>query len=276
MQVLKTEPCDVCNSEICPCILATLQECMICSHLQANKESCDCDWQKVCVYLNYLHNGTIIPKVLTMTGTVLLRCLKLREDIFLLYLAVSPELFDKLSSLDKVYFCSSISAKSYRVSAVILQKYPAHHVVSLGIKTSLLDERLLTSKHLSYYLETTGRTTVLGLAPLAKTSNGKILIIAEGLGELMVPALVQNFLAGKGNEIDVVIAEPQTVFKRKVLDLGAQLNCIGTDFTAIFSSAAARGINYCCSLGNVELHKRVAQAMFKSNLSTPLAATLFD
>ncbi|MEW6663220.1 MAG: hypothetical protein ACOY9Y_15400 [Bacillota bacterium] len=112
MPVLKTEPvnCIVCGSETCPCILAALQECMVCSHLQANKELCDCDWQKVCVYLNYRHNGTIVPKVSTLTGAVPLRCLNMGEDNYMLYLAVSPEMIERLSPLEKVYFYSSLSA----------------------------------------------------------------------------------------------------------------------------------------------------------------------
>jgi hypothetical protein len=276
MAVLKTEPCSVCGSESCPCILATIKECIVCHHLQANKEMCDCDWQKVCIYLNFRHNKTAVPEVSSLMRVVPLRCLNRGEDIFQLYLAISPEMMNRIHPLEKVYFCSTFYAKRYRLAAVVLQKYPEQQVACLGIKASFLDERLLLSNHLSYHLEHTGKSTVLGLSSLVKITNGKILVVAEGLGELMVPALAQQIMENNSNFLSIALAKGHPILNSKIADLGAELIICGSNTAKAFQSAAAKGINYCCSLGSIDLHKKVLQAFLKYKLFMPLAATLFD
>ncbi len=41
------------GSDYCPCYLAELNECIVCSQLQG-KEFCDCNWNGVCVYQDFI------------------------------------------------------------------------------------------------------------------------------------------------------------------------------------------------------------------------------
>lgn len=48
--------CIDCGSENCPCELAETGDCIVCSRL-AGKEKCECKWQGVCVYNEFVHAG---------------------------------------------------------------------------------------------------------------------------------------------------------------------------------------------------------------------------
>ena len=50
--------CNDAGSVHCPCVLAACGKCMTCSRL-AGKEFCDCKWQGVCVYNEYIQNGSL-------------------------------------------------------------------------------------------------------------------------------------------------------------------------------------------------------------------------
>lgn len=57
----KNCPCNDAGSGNCPCMLAACGDCMICSRL-AGKDYCDCDWQGVCIYNEYMQNGSLPVK----------------------------------------------------------------------------------------------------------------------------------------------------------------------------------------------------------------------
>lgn len=57
----KKGSCNDTGSEHCPCMLSACNECMVCSRL-AGKDYCDCCWQGVCIYNEYLQNGSLPVK----------------------------------------------------------------------------------------------------------------------------------------------------------------------------------------------------------------------
>lgn len=43
----------------CPCILASTGDCLVCSRL-SGRDECDCRWSGVCIYNEYIQNGSIV------------------------------------------------------------------------------------------------------------------------------------------------------------------------------------------------------------------------
>lgn len=50
--------CADAGSVNCPCVLASCDRCLICSRL-SGKDCCSCSWQGICVYNEFLQNGSV-------------------------------------------------------------------------------------------------------------------------------------------------------------------------------------------------------------------------
>jgi len=72
----------------CPCPLAETGDCLICSRL-AGKDCCDCSWSGVCVYNEYIQNGSIVRNRREGKVVPILKKTWYGKDLLVLVLQVS-------------------------------------------------------------------------------------------------------------------------------------------------------------------------------------------
>lgn len=72
----------------CPCPLAETGDCLICSRL-AGKDCCDCSWAGVCVYNEYIQNGSVVRNRREGKSVPILKKTWYGNDLLVLVLQVS-------------------------------------------------------------------------------------------------------------------------------------------------------------------------------------------
>ena len=81
---------DYLNTDLCPCVLAEIKRCPICSHLQG-KNLCDCEWVGTCILQNYQY-GEFSPFILPQSNNCqIVKAFQISPDGILLYLYVSSK-----------------------------------------------------------------------------------------------------------------------------------------------------------------------------------------
>ena len=72
----------------CPCPLAETGDCLVCSRLSGARE-CSCRWAGVCVYNEYMQNGSMVRTKRQDRSTEILQRLWQGDDLLMLQLRVS-------------------------------------------------------------------------------------------------------------------------------------------------------------------------------------------
>lgn len=71
----------------CPCPLAETGDCLVCSRLSGARE-CSCRWAGVCVYNEYMQNGSMVRTKRKARSTEILQRLRQGDDLLMLQLRV--------------------------------------------------------------------------------------------------------------------------------------------------------------------------------------------
>ena len=71
----------------CPCSLAETGDCLVCSRLSGARE-CSCRWAGVCVYNEYMQNGSMVRTKRKARSTGILQRLRQGDDLLMLQLRV--------------------------------------------------------------------------------------------------------------------------------------------------------------------------------------------
>lgn len=71
----------------CPCPLAETGDCLVCSRLSGARE-CSCRWAGVCVYNEYMQNGSMVRTKRKTRSTEILQRLRQGDDLLMLQLRV--------------------------------------------------------------------------------------------------------------------------------------------------------------------------------------------
>ena len=79
--------CADAGTQNCPCPLAETGDCLVCSRL-AGRSECDCRWAGVCIYNEYIQNGSKIRTKRQNRSTAILQRLWHGDDLMLLQLRV--------------------------------------------------------------------------------------------------------------------------------------------------------------------------------------------
>jgi len=257
--------CEINGSQDCPCVLANLEECLVCSHLQG-LDFCDCRWTKNCVYINFIHDKkTLGPKGENFLTPA--RFLTVGIHGYHVFLTATDFILRTSGPLD----CVSIRARQkpeYTFPAVVLEKYPDHGIISLALKPVTATEKNILFSSSSFDLIPGSKTAVQGLLHPGRLEGMNVLISASGSGQLLAHALVKRLLLFKVKDITVLLNENLPVIVSKLEKAGVRYQA-GNELS-LSEILNRSSFQACFSLGPNSLHKRVAMVLNSAGSAIPL------
>ena len=216
----------------CPCPLAETGDCLVCSRL-SGRRACDCRWAGVCVYNEYIQNGSKVRARREDRSTEILQRLWRGDDLVLLQLAVPRGFALEASQPGSFLFLKAPGASEMTNVPVSVMAADAEHGSIWGA-LKILSAKTKALAACEEFLEVRGvyRSGLLGKGlagmqadrirrldsgigePAEKLQNSDLparkrwLILTKGVG--FAPAI--NLLRWAAGRIDVhVIADPEKV-----------------------------------------------------------------
>lgn len=207
---MKIADCIDAGTEYCPCYLAEVGECIICSQLQG-KVFCDCtNWKGVCIYQEYVWNHLRAKPSRSLFRGKVLGAEKVAEDVLLLTIKVNRTLARELNQPGAYVFLKSLESEHYfdiptsvmradeRLETVVFA------VQQRGVKTKYLFKHCLEKKEREIYLRGPFWNGIFGLRHLKSMQNGKTLLIVRGIGQAPAVSVARKLRQG-GNEVEVFL-----------------------------------------------------------------------
>ena len=181
----------------CPCPLAETGDCLVCSRLSGARE-CSCRWAGVCVYNEYMQNGSMVRTKRKARSTEILQRLRQGDDLLMLQLRVPRGFALEASQPGSFLFLKPPGA-------------PEMSSVPVSAKTKALAacEDFLEMRGIYRSgLLGKGAAGILDLHDPGASARKRWLILTKGVG--FAPAV--NLIRWAAGRVDIhVIADPEKV-----------------------------------------------------------------
>lgn len=218
---MKISDCIDAGTDYCPCNLAEVGECIMCSQLQG-KVFCDCkNWKGVCIYQEYVWNHMRAKPSRELFCGRVLGAEEVAADVLLLTIQVNRTLARELNHPGAYVFIRSLNPQVYSDIPTSVMKVDERletivfAVQQRGVKTKYLFDRCLKKKEKEVIFRGPFWNGIIGLRHIKSLQNGKALLLVRGIGQAPAVPVAQKLIQG-GNEVEIL------------LDKGK----IGSDFTA--------------------------------------------
>lgn len=200
----------------CPCPLAETGDCLVCSRLSGARE-CSCRWAGVCVYNEYMQNGSMVRTRRKGRSTEILQRLWQGDDLLMLQLRVSRGFALEASRPGSFLFLKPPGAPEMTSVPVSVMAADVEHE-SLWVILKIISAKTKALAVCEDFLEMRGiyRSGLLGkgapgMLDLHDPGNSvrkRWLILTKGVG--FAPAV--NLIRWTAGRIDIhVIADPEKV-----------------------------------------------------------------
>ena len=200
----------------CPCPLAETGDCLVCSRLSGARE-CSCRWAGVCVYNEYMQNGSMVRTKRKDRSTEILQRLWQGDDLLMLQLRVSRGFALEASQPGSFLFLKPPGAPEMTSVPVSVMAADVEHE-SLWVILKIISAKTKALAVCEDFLEMRGiyRSGLLGkgaagMLDLHDPGNSvrkRWLILTKGVG--FAPAV--NLIRWTAGRIDIhVIADPEKV-----------------------------------------------------------------
>ena len=200
----------------CPCPLAETGDCLVCSRLSGARE-CSCRWAGVCVYNEYMQNGSMVRTKRKARSTGILQRLWQGDDLLMLQLRVPRGFALEASRPGSFLFLKPSGAPEMTSVPVSVMAADVEHE-SLWVILKIISAKTKALAACEDFLEMRGiyRSGLLGkgVAGMLDLHDPGIsvrkrwLILTKGVG--FAPAV--NLIRWAAGRIDIhVIADPEKV-----------------------------------------------------------------
>lgn len=200
----------------CPCPLAETGDCLVCSRLSGARE-CSCRWAGVCVYNEYMQNGSMVRTKRKARSTEILQRLRQGDDLLMLQLRVPRGFALEASRPGSFLFLKPPGAPEMTSVPVSVMAADVEHE-SLWVILKIISAKTKALAACEDFLEMRGiyRSGLLGkgVAGMLDLHDPGIsvrkrwLILTKGVG--FAPAV--NLIRWAAGRIDIhVIADPEKV-----------------------------------------------------------------
>lgn len=193
------------GSEYCPCHLAEVGECIMCSQLQG-KTFCDCrNWKGVCIYHEYVSNRKQQKESRKSMLCQILHREEVSEDLVILKIRINRSMARELNTPGAYVFLRNKENPSYYeapMSVMAVDEAEGTITTALqirGIKTKTL-------KNVQTQIEVRGPywNGLMGLKHIKTLRNSKALLVARGIGQASALPVARKLLLA-GNKVNVVL-----------------------------------------------------------------------
>lgn len=269
------------NSIYCPCILASANHCVFCSHLQG-KDICDCNWSGVCILYEKKWNARndvwVSKQPRPEIECTILEREFIKENVCRIVLEVPADIAEELKNPGAyVFMRRSNDPQYFQIPIGVMQVLDEQKIVvvveALGVKsTHILEEEQVLSIRGPY------KNGIFGLPWIEKLAHGKVLLIAGGMGQ--PPALpVAEKLVNNYNRVTAIIAPGAAGFlnTEKMQSMGIELikaeSLRRTGYVSLANKLAEDTWDLVVSCGPDAQHFAVMDTVREAGYDLPIAAT---
>ncbi|SHH06601.1 sulfide/dihydroorotate dehydrogenase-like FAD/NAD-binding protein [Tepidibacter thalassicus] len=273
---MKSNVCVDAGSIYCPCHLAETKDCIVCSHLGGD-EFCDCNWQGVCIYQNFIKNNERINELRKDVLCNIKSKIEIRENIYLLEIEIPKGLATELihpgsyillrgENRKEEKFNSPISVMSVNLDDNILS------IIIEGIGPKTKD--LLKNKKI--YIKGPYANGIFGLKYLKKIRDKKVILVTRGLSAVTL-INVCNQLLKNNNELEIFIdknGKRILIVEKMLKNYNVKINCI--DFNKelfLIKENLKKEVGLVFSAGSNFFNKNIMNLVDEVDKNIPLAIT---
>ena len=192
------------GGKYCPCHLAETKDCIACSNLNKN-EVCECKWQGVCIYQNYLKSKCVIGEERKETCCEIIKTIELEENLYLVDIEVPNELALELVNPGVYVFMRSENRKSDKFNSPISVLRVRENILTVALKLIgpktkdlLKGEKIIIKGPYS--------NGIFGISNFKKLKNSRAVLISSGLSQVTLINAANQLLKNK-NEIKIFLDE---------------------------------------------------------------------
>lgn len=187
----------------CPCSLAAFDQCITCSRL-AGEERCDCDWQGVCVYNEYLQNGNRINPQRRGRRCKILQKKWYSEDLAVVKMQV-PSGFAQQASVPGscVFVRGSNMDCVFDMPLSVMRADCQAGVIELAIQVTGIKSGALLKENETVEMRGVYHNGLTNVEKLMTRKPQKVLCITKGVG--LAPAVNYCRWAGGKDSIDILV-----------------------------------------------------------------------
>jgi NAD(P)H-flavin reductase len=195
------------GTEYCPCHLAEVGECILCSQLNG-KKFCDCtNWKGVCIYQEYVWNGYKAKNQRCNYLCEILNKELLEEKIALTTLKVPHKLAqDLIHPGSYVFVRDNTMSQFYDAPMSIMESDVEKDTIKIAIEVKGIKTKSIQNVNPGQGLLIRGPfwNGIFGLKNIYSLKNSTALVIARGIGQApMIPVLRK--LHANGNKIIAIL-----------------------------------------------------------------------
>lgn len=274
--------CSDVNTKYCPCLLATVNQCISCS-LLAGKTECDCQWQGLCIFQarhwqkQELAANEEPPRRPEEEGQVV-NWQKLSEHVWLIRVQVSPLLAQELDVPGAFAFLRSPRREDYfsfPVGVYRVRQATVEFVIEeIGPKTVAL----CANQPDFIYVRGPYFNGILGKPWIDNLTYGKIILVAGGIGQAPALPILQH-LRRQHNEIHVLLAPGRiqsTFLAAEAEPLAAQVAVVPSLRQAGFPLLRqwlCQSFDLLVSCGPDQQHRAIIRLLEEEHYTMPLVVT---
>lgn len=190
------------GSENCPCYLAETGDCMTCSRL-AGLDYCDCKWQGVCIYNEYMWNHQKAKNPREEIATKIVDKKILKGNIAVLILQSNKYLCQRFKYPGTFIFARNPMYKQiYDIPLSIMYVDSEKDQIHIAVKIISAKTKALIESSDELLIKGPYRNGIIGLKSLQNGDKGKILVICRNMG--LAPAIkLADYYKNRKN-IDVI------------------------------------------------------------------------
>ncbi|MBQ5636245.1 MAG: hypothetical protein IIV08_01675 [Selenomonadales bacterium] len=277
MRILKEHCIDV-NSEYCPCILAEMNHCIMCSQLQG-KGSCTCEWNGTCVLYEKHWNGertrpqkrieevSSFSSVETVGDKTVVISFDVSEALAHMLNKVGSFVFLRRKDDDQFYhFPVGVMSVDHTSITVAIE--------AVGTKS----KRLLEDTSAEIIVRGPYYNGMFGQPWLTTIRGESVLLVAGGIGQAPLLPVARELVQGE-NRITAILAGG----KVGVIFVSEELREMGIDVIEVSSlrqegmsllrKKLKKGVDFIASCGSDNQHCGIISVLHEMKLDLPMAAT---
>lgn len=263
------------GTSYCPCHLAKIDSCLICSLLQGQK-TCDCKWQGLCTYQEYVWNGKGIKEEKRAHEARIIEKAMVEEKVMILRVLLESR--ELLSQYDQpgafAFIRRGGTPEYYDVPICVMDIDESTSSLTFAIHIVGPKTKVLAAEKEKVLLRGPYLNGIFGLKYIKASFNKNWLLIGGGIGQVSLVSVAKNLLRGDNN----ITALLELGHLKNNL-VGTRLKDMGIAYQKIDSRLFDQrlvfllkegSIDYMYSAGSDVQHKLIGRLLERNGYNIPL------
>ncbi|ABY92863.1 sulfide/dihydroorotate dehydrogenase-like FAD/NAD-binding protein [Thermoanaerobacter sp. X514] len=194
------------GTDYCPCYLAELNECIVCSQLQG-KNFCDCNWRGVCIFQEFVWAGYKAKATRSTIFSKVLKREEINEEVIILTLKVPNKMARDLNEPGSFVFLRGISSPPFFDTPMsVMYADELEGIIKIAIQVSGPKTKLIqkAEEGEEVYLRGPYWNGLLGYRYIKGTHNSKALVVLRGIAQAPGVIVISKLINNKNKVIAIV------------------------------------------------------------------------